>query len=95
MTVDTTHHIDSSEQDDYHYDYHMFRFIEGPLTFIARSDVHSPDEAHFLTREEKGKLRSLRREDLDLPLFQQAVSHLRESGKTSINWLADCGYEPV
>jgi hypothetical protein len=99
MEIDVTHHIESSGpcQDGFgwHYEFHLFRFTEPPLTLIARSYVHSPEEVHFLSLQEKQKTRLLRQEDLELPLFQQAMRHLRESGKTSINWLADCGYKPL
>ena len=100
MEVSVTHHIDCSElrQDglyDWYYEYHLFRFTEEPMTFVVRSYVDSTDEAHFLGLENGRKTRSLSPGDLELPLFQQAVHYLRESGKFSITWLSDCGYKPI
>jgi hypothetical protein len=102
MEIEVTHHIDCSEIRpdgfyDWYYEYHLFRFTEGSSTFIVRAYVDSPEEAHFLSLQEGRKTRSLTPEDLQLPLFQLAVNHLREVGKTSITWLspAACGYEPI
>ncbi|WP_449465474.1 hypothetical protein [Stenotrophomonas humi] len=102
MQIERVRQLDSSDPDesgmyDYHYEYDIYRFTEGPISFIARSYTDKPDEAHFLSIETDGSRRLLVDADLKHPLFNVAKSHLRSEGKTDLHWLSGRGdgYEPV
>ncbi|MCW1925091.1 hypothetical protein OKA05_21195 [Luteolibacter arcticus] len=95
MEVEVTRGIDCSEQDEYYYECDLFRFTSSGVTLNARSYTDSAEEVHFLSIEEGRRKRSIAEADFNLPLWSDAVQHLRESGKKSINWLSDCGYKPI
>jgi hypothetical protein len=100
MQIEKTHHVDCSEPDEdgryeWYYEYDLFRFVIDDVSFIARSYVDSPDEAHFLRVERGGKPLQLSAEDLEAPLAIAAIRHLRECGKKQIKWLSSAGYEPL
>lgn len=102
MHVERTREVEASDPDadgmyDYHYEYDLYRFIEGNTCFIARSYADTLDEAHFLSIEVNGKRRLLSDADLSHALFLSALAHLGSLGKVHLNWLSGRGngYEAV
>lgn len=102
MHVERTRHIDASEPDEagmheYYYEYDIYRFIDGAVSFAARSYTDQPGEAHFLGIQVNGQDRSMVDADLAHPLFLAAQAYLRGEGKIELNWLSGRGngYEPV
>ena len=102
MHIERVRRIDASEPDasgmyEYHYEYDIYRFTEGPVCFVARSYTDAPDEAHFLAIEEHGSGRVLVDADLTHPLLLKAQTHLRGEGKEHLHWLSGRGngYESV
>ncbi|MGY8818962.1 MAG: hypothetical protein ACKVLM_06110 [Pseudomonadales bacterium] len=97
MRVETTHHIDSSEQDEngfyaWRYEYHLFHFLDGEVELIARSYVDDLTSAQFLRIKRNGIASQLTTEDLGLPVFNDAIIHLNTLGKQQLSWLSDTGY---
>lgn len=102
MQIEQSHHIDASEPDadgnfEYHYEYDLYHFRDGPTRLSARSYVDEPGQAHFLGIEHHGRPRQLRDTDLAHPLFVAAAAFLRGQGKTRLQWLSGRGngYETV
>ena len=96
MQIAITHHVDASEPDaqgmyDYCYEYDVFRFAADGVTFVARSYVDEPEEAHFLRIEVDGSARRMTSDDLSRPLLRQAALHLQSIGKKSLTWLGGGG----
>jgi hypothetical protein len=97
MHVESTHHIDSSEQDEngfyaWRYEYHLFHFFDGEVELIARSYVDDSNSAQFLQIKRNGVIRQLTVEDLHLPVFNDAIRHLKTLGKQQLSWLSETGY---
>ncbi len=96
MRVDRSRHVDSSEPDasgmgDYHYEYDIYRFVEGIECLVARSYTDSPQEAHFLAWELGSLRRPLQRSDFAKPVVFAAEAFLRSEGKIELNWLDEQG----
>src|SRR5688572_441473 len=92
MQVTITHHIDASERDGdgyykYYYEYDLYVFTNGELSFVARSYKDTSAEASFLRAESNQQVRPLKETDLSHPLFLEAVTYLDQLGKTKLNWL--------
>ncbi len=90
MQVTITHQIDAG--DHFYYEYDLYFFTDGKLTFMVRSYVDEPDHASFLRAEINQKARHLVKNDLTRPLFREAVAYLNQLGKTKIKWLTTSGY---
>jgi hypothetical protein len=100
MEVRKTHHVEKGEPDgtgihDHSYEYDLYSFSEGGLSFIARSYADEPTNAHFLRAEKDGKHHFLTRGDLAHPLFREATEYLLKEGKTSLRYLGAAGYEII
>ncbi|MCC8619067.1 hypothetical protein [Xanthomonas vesicatoria] len=102
MRMERARHVDCSAPDasgavDYHYEYDIYRFMQGARCLVARSYVDTPDEAHFLSIEVGGMPRLLKRGDLLQSLCLFAQAELRREGKQQLHWLSGKGngYEPV
>jgi hypothetical protein len=97
MKLETSRHMEADEEAGYRYEYDLSRFSAGSECLVARSYVHNPTEAHFLRWETSGVNRALVDDDLESPLFLEAVRHLRASGKTDVRWFSGRGngYEKV
>lgn len=93
MTVEVSHHIDASEPDangfcDYYYEYDVFEFTDGFVTFLARAYSDQPEKAAMMTRiEGQDHHHLLTKRDLRHPLFLKAAAYLRAAGKTDLDWL--------
>ncbi|WFU90471.1 hypothetical protein QA644_31345 (plasmid) [Rhizobium sp. CC1099] len=92
MTVEVSHHIDASEPDadgfcDYHYEYDVFEFTDGSVTFLARAYSDEPEKAAMMARIEGQDHHLLTKRDLRHPLFLEAAAYLRAGGKTDLDWL--------
>jgi hypothetical protein len=100
MKVETSHHLDASEPDadgmyEWHYEFDLYRFSDGGVTFVARSYVEEPEQAHFINADVDGKARLITEHELAQPLFVAALAYLREIGKTRIELLGAKGYAPL
>lgn len=102
VRVERARHVDCSAPDasgavDYHYEYDIYRFVQGRRCLVARSYVDTPDEAHFLSIEINGRSRLLKKADMLRPLCLFAQAQLRREGKQQLRWLSGRGngYEPV
>ncbi|MFT4065614.1 hypothetical protein [Paraburkholderia sp.] len=102
MEVTATHHIDSSEPDengmyDYYYEYDIYEFTDGNISYIARSYIDEPLDAHFLKMKADGEheWRIMGDRDRDTPLFTDAVTYLRGKGKINIQCLFEGGYKDI
>lgn len=102
MRVERDRLIDASEPDEhgdyeYHYEYDIYRFIDGSECLVARSYTDEPDEAHFLRIEQNGHYRLMMDADLAHPLLIAALDYLRTEGKLHFRWLSGRGngYESV
>ncbi|WP_207900849.1 hypothetical protein [Rhizobium azibense] len=102
MMVEVSHHIDASEPDadgfyDYHYEYDLFEFTDGFVTFLARAYSDEPDGAAMMTRIEGNDHHLLTKRDLRHPLFLRAADYLRAAGKTNLDWLdrSSSAYVPL
>ncbi len=73
----------------------MYRFTEGDQTLVARSYKDAIEEAHFLRLEVQTKSVGITPEDIDEPLFRQALLHLRSIRKRNIEYLGPEGYAPL
>lgn len=92
MTVEVSHHIDASEPDaegfyDHHYEYDVFEFTDGVVTFLARAYSHETEKAGMMTRTEVKRHHLLTKRDLRHPLFLKAAAYLRAVGKSDLDWL--------
>lgn len=92
MGVEVSHHIDASEPDvegfyDYHYEYDVFEFTDGVVTFLARAYSDEPERAAMMTRTEGKRYHLLTKRDLRHPLFLTAAAYLRTVGKSHLDWL--------
>ncbi len=92
MTVEVSHHIDASEPDaegfcDYHYEYDVFEFTDGVVTFLARAYSDEPEKVAMMTRTEGKGYRHLTRRDVHHSLFLEAAAYLRTVGKSDLDWL--------
>ena len=92
MKVEVSHHIDASEPDaqgfhDYHYEYDIFTFSDGDVSFLARAYTDQPNEASFMARHVADRRHLLTERDLQNPLLLEAQDYLRAAGKTDLNWL--------
>jgi hypothetical protein len=98
MKVEKTHHIDACGQDNqtHFYEYDIYQFTDGNISYIARSYSDTPAEAHFLKRVQGAKESYLHQYDLRDPLFGEAISYLRNAGKSELQWLSETsGYIPI
>lgn len=98
MRVKATHHIDESDlRDDgtydWHYEYDLWIFTDGPVSLVARGYSDAPSSAHFLRLEINGERRPLSIEDVSSALAADGAAHLRGIGRTELSWLGN-GYEP-
>jgi hypothetical protein len=92
VKVEVSHHVDASEPDaqgfyDYHYEYDIFTFSEGNVSFLARTYTDQPNEASFMARHVADRRHLLTERDLQNPLLLEAQDYLRAAGKTDLNWL--------
>ncbi|NIF78143.1 hypothetical protein F3J20_12205 [Paraburkholderia sp. Cy-641] len=95
MQVISARHIDSSDSDenemyDYYYEYDIYEFIDENVHYIARAYVDEPFNAHFLKMKSEGEdlWRIIEEQDMNNPLFRNAVAFLKEKGKTNIQYLS-------
>jgi hypothetical protein len=100
MNVTISHHVDASEPDeqgfyDYHYEYDIYRFLGDGRCYFARSYVHEPEQAHFLSCQEGADSNLLGPDHLKDPLLADAVKYLRGLGKTRFERLSGSGYVPL
>ena len=100
MRTETTHHVDASEADEkgryeWRYEYDLHRFIDEDRTLVARSYPDSTKTAQFLRFEVQGTSMAVTQEHISDRLLQQAAAHLRNLGKTEIQYLGPEGYAPL
>jgi hypothetical protein len=100
MKIEKSHHVDAGPSDangrfEWRYEYDLYRFIDEPLTLVARSYSSEADSVHFLRLEQEATSRGIARDDLKLPIFHQATVYLRTAGASRVEWLAESGYEPL
>ncbi len=102
MNVEISHHIDASDPNpegfyDYHYEYDIYVFSDGPLSYVVRAYTDQPVQAAFMSVSEGSGKRLLRSRDFRRPLFAEAVAYLRNAGKTDLSWLSEKrgGYFPI
>ncbi|KXU90322.1 hypothetical protein CI15_03700 [Paraburkholderia monticola] len=71
---------------DYYYEYDIYEFIEGNVSYIVRAYVDEPEDAHFLKMKGEGdeEWRIMKERDKDTPLFKEAVAYLKNKGKPNI-----------
>ncbi|MEO8670679.1 MAG: hypothetical protein ABI411_05140 [Tahibacter sp.] len=96
MRVERTRQIDTSDPDEnglyeYTYEYDIYRFTDGTVSFVARSYTESPEDANFLHIEVDGKRRLLIDSDLKHPLLIAANAYLVRDGKSRLSWLRGVG----
>jgi len=105
MRVSVEHHVDASDIDadgfhDWYYEYDVYRFSRGAISFVARAYMDELDKVAFLSRELNifgfRRHRLLNAADLRSSLFAAAVAHLRGLGMISFDRLTKTdGYVPV
>lgn len=100
MKIEKRHEIDAGEKDangyyDYYYEYDDYLFSDGSLSILARSYSDSPEEVSFRAVLEEEKRRMIEKKDMQSPLFEEAVNHLKGEGKSDIQILTEGGYERV
>ncbi|WP_085906335.1 hypothetical protein [Kiloniella majae] len=93
MEVECIQQVDEGGQDndDYFYAYEIYKFTIDGQTLVARSYCTEPKEAHFLRIERNKKSLSLTTQDLESNLMHQAKEHLKNLGKTKLEWLNSKG----
>jgi hypothetical protein len=102
MTVEISHHIDASDPNpegfhDYHYEYDVYVFADGPLSYVVRAYTDQPEQASFMSVSEGTHGRLLNSKDCRTPLFAEAVAYLNGMGKTDLQWLSKStgAYRPI
>ena len=100
MEIVKTHHIDASEPDangwhDYYYEYDIYAFSEGEVSYVARRYTDEPGQAHFLKMRTGRAWRLPQPSDFNTAMFAEATAYLRQEGVTQIQVLGKQGYFPV
>lgn len=100
MKIVKTHHIDASDADenglyDYYYEYDVYEFSDGDVSYIVRRYSDEPSDAHFLKKHRQDNWRLLEPSDLDSALFAAAVASLRQEGIVRIRVLGNKGYVAI
>ena len=100
MEVIKTHHVDASEPDanglhDYYYEYDLYAFSEGDLSYVARRYCDEPGQARFLNKRTGQDWRLLEASDFNTAMFAEATACLRQEGAKQIQVLGKQGYFPV
>ncbi|MGO4452007.1 YgcG family protein [Phyllobacterium sp. TAF24] len=94
MNVEISHHIDASDLNpegfyDYHYEYDIYVFSDGPLSYVVRAYTDQPEQAAFMSVSKGSSKRLLRSNDFRTPLLAEAVAYLRNAEKTDLSWLCE------
>jgi hypothetical protein len=94
MTISKTHHIDASEPNeqgtyDYYYAYTVYVFAQADVEYTARSYDDEPQKVAFVGKGVNGTTRRIVANDLNSPLFTQAVRYLKTSEGKGSFWFLD------
>jgi hypothetical protein len=100
MKVRVSQHIDKSDLNengfyDYYYDFNIYAFSEGEVTYYARSYNDEPNEAHFTNGERGGKVFYLSKADFKTDLCIEACLYLQASAWQRLRYLGKKGYVPA
>ncbi|MEZ4332419.1 MAG: hypothetical protein R3F35_11730 [Myxococcota bacterium] len=77
------------------YLYENYRFWTGDESLFARSYSHAPETVCFLCRLADREVALLELEDFRSGLFREAISYLRELGKSTFEYERPSGREPI
>ncbi|WP_439892075.1 hypothetical protein ACS7SF_05675 [Ralstonia sp. 25C] len=104
MNVEKEHFIDCSDPDadgmyDYYYEYDVYEFQDGGMSYVVRCYTDEPLQASFMgvrpTGKEGDEWGFLQLSDMQTDLFRQVVSYLTDAGKRDITFLSEEGYQAI